>query len=580
MVDGRNPKDGDGASGRRYSAAVVDGRGRTFSRAMLRATGFEDADFSKPMLGVASTWSRVTPCNMHIDELAREAERGIEHAGGKPVPFGTITVSDGISMGTQGMKYSLVSREVIADSIETVVQASGFDGLLAIGGCDKNIPGCLIAMARLNRPAILVYGGSIMPGRHRGHPVDLISVFESQYADMSPEELSQLERTAIPGPGACAAMYTANTMACAAEAMGMSLPGSSTQSAISREKREGCFEAGEALVELVRRDWTPRSIMTRAAFENAITVALALGGSSNLVLHLLALARAMDVRLSLDDFARIGRHVPVLADLKPLGEHSLSRLIEIGGVRPLMRELLERDLLDGDCLTVSGRTLAENLAEVDPYPAYPGSQTVMRPFDDPLKDSGHLVILHGNLAPDGAVGKISGRQGLSFRGVARVFDSEAEALDQIVVGAVGEGDVVVIRYEGPRGGPGMQEMLRPTAALVGLGLSGKVALLTDGRFSGGSRGFVVGHLCPEAAVGGPIAVVRDGDEISIDAERGAIELCIPVQEMAERLRNWRPRISPHASDSAHQATGRSERRGVLARYGRHAAPASQGATLD
>ena len=331
-----------GVSGRRVSSGVVDGTGRTFSRAMLRATGFVDADFSKPILGVASTWSRVTPCNMHIDELAREAERGIQESGGKAIPFGTITVSDGISMGTQGMKYSLVSREVIADSIETVAQASGFDGLLAIGGCDKNIPGCLIAMARLGRPAILVYGGSIMPGRHRGRPVDLITVFESQYSEMPSQELEQLERCAIPGPGACAAMYTANTMACAAEALGMSLPGSSTQNAVSDEKREGCFEAGRALVELVRRDLTPRTIMTRAAFENAITVALALGGSTNLVLHLLALARAISVPLALDDFARIGRRVPVLADLKPLGEHSVSSLIEIGGVQPLMKELLER----------------------------------------------------------------------------------------------------------------------------------------------------------------------------------------------------------------------------------------------
>jgi dihydroxy-acid dehydratase len=532
---------------------------------MLRATGFEDADFSRPLLGVASTWSRVTPCNMHIDGLAREAERGIEESGGKAVPFGTITVSDGISMGTQGMKYSLVSRDVIADSIETVAAASGFDGLLAIGGCDKNIPGCLIAMARLERPALLVYGGTIMPGRHRGRSVDLVSVFEAQYSNISAQELGELERRALPGPGACAAMYTANTMACAAEAMGMSLPGSSTRGAISDEKREDCFEAGRALVELARRNLTPRTIMTRFAFENAITVAVALGGSTNLVLHLLALARALRVDLALDDFARIGRRVPVLADLKPLGEHSVARLIEIGGVRPLMRTLLERGLLHGDCMTVTGRTLSENLLGVG---AYPEGQTVIRPFDAPLKPCGHLAILRGNLAPEGAVGKISGKEGLSFRGPARVFDSEAEALDQIVAGAVVEGDIVVIRYEGPRGGPGMQEMLRPTAALVGRGLSGKVALVTDGRFSGGSRGFVVGHLCPEAAMGGPIAVVRNGDEILIDAKRESIELCISADELADRLERWDGPPNPCI------------RHGVLARFGRTAAPASEGASLD
>jgi dihydroxy-acid dehydratase len=561
MADAR---DGSGARGRRHSAVLVDGAGRTFSRAMLRATGFEDADFARPIVGVASTWSRLTPCNMHIDGLAREAQRGIGESGAVAVPFGTITVSDGISMGTRGMKYSLVSREVIADSIETVAEASGFDGLLAIGGCDKNIPGCLVAMARLGRPAILVYGGTILPGRHRGRPVDLVSVFESQYSEMSAEELAELERSALPGPGACAAMYTANTMACAAEAMGMSLPGSSTRSAVSDAKHRDCFEAGGALVELVRRGLGPRDIMTRAAFENAITVALALGGSTNLVLHLLALARAIGVALGLDDFARIGRRVPLLADLKPIGEHSVSRLIEIGGVRPLMRTLLERGLLDGDCLTVTGRTLSENLAAVGTYPQ---GQTVVRPFDQPLKASSHLVVLHGSLAPEGAVGKISGKEGLSFRGPARVFDSEGDALDGIVAGAVAEGDVVVIRYEGPRGGPGMQEMLRPTAALVGRGLCGKVALVTDGRFSGGSRGFVVGHLCPEAALGGPLAGVRDGDPISIDAARGAIDLCIPAQVLERRLAGWVPRDPP-------------QRLGVLARYARLAAPASQGASLD
>ncbi len=549
---------------RRHSSSVVDGRGRTFSRAMLRATGFEDADFGRPLLGVASTWSRVTPCNMHIDGLAEEAARGIEDAGGKAVPFGTITVSDGISMGTPGMKYSLLSREVIADSIETVAQASAFDGLLAIGGCDKNIPGCLMAMARLDRPAILVYGGTILPGRLGDGEVDLVSVFEAQYSEMPDAQLDLVERSAIPGPGACAAMYTANTMACAAEALGMSLPGSSIRTAVSEEKRSDCREAGRALLELVDRGLTPRGIMTRGAFDNAITVAVALGGSTNLVLHLLALARSLGVPLSLDDFARIGGRVPVLADLKPIGEHSVSRLIEIGGLRPLMRTLLEEGLLDGACATVTGKTLAENLADVGPYP--PG-QRVVRPLHDPIKADGHLVVLRGNLAPDGAVGKISGKEGLVFRGRAKVFDSEEEAMERIVGGAVREGDVVVIRYEGPRGGPGMREMLSPTSALVGRGLNGEVALVTDGRFSGGSRGFVVGHVCPEAAVGGPLAAVRDGDEIAIDAERGSIELVVAPSEIAERLEAWVPRDPPRRS-------------GALARYGRHASPASEGASLD
>ncbi len=500
---------------------------------------------------------------MHLDELAREAVRGIDEGGGKAIPFGTITVSDGISMGTPGMRYSLLSREVIADSIETVAEATGFDGILALGGCDKNLPGALMAIARLGRPAIVVYGGTILPGRYQGRDVDLISVFESQYADTKAEDLRELERRAIPGPGACAAMYTANTMACASEAMGMSLPGSATRSAVSNEKRVDCFDAGRALVELVRNDVTPEKILTRAALENAITVGIALGGSTNLVLHLLAVAREIGVDLTLEDFARIGRRVPVLADLKPIGEQSAARLVEIGGLLPLLRELLDRGLLDGDCLTVTGGTLSENLAGVG---SYPHGQTTIRPFENPLQPRGHLAILRGNLAPDGAVGKISGAEGRAFRGRAKVFESEADAMERIVAGGVADGDVVVIRYEGPRGGPGMQEMLRPTSALVGRGLVGRVALVTDGRFSGGSRGFVVGHVCPEAAVGGPIAVVREGDEISIDANRESIELCIPTAELRGRLAAWRPRPA-------------SGLRGVLGRYGRHAMSASQGASL-
>lgn len=548
---------------RRYSSPVVDGRGRTFSRAMLRATGFEDADFSRPVIGVASMWSKVTPCNMHIDGLAGTAERGVAEAGGKPVPFGTITVSDGISMGTPGMRYSLVSREVIADSIETVVEASGFDGILAIGGCDKNIPGALIAMARLGRPAIVVYGGTIRPGSVDGRPVDLISVFESQYGDVPAERLERLERRAIPGPGACAAMYTANTMACAAEAMGMSLPGSSTRNAVSDEKPADCVAAGRALVRLVERNLTPKHILTRDAFENGITVAIALGGSTNLVLHLLALARAAHVELTLEDFSRINDRVPRLADLKPIGEHSVTSLIEIGGLQPLLRELLDRGLLHGECLTVTGKTVAENLATVG---GYPEGQTTVRAFDAPLQPRGHLAVLRGNLAPDGAIGKIGGKEGFAFRGPARVFESEPEALEGIVGGRVQAGDVVVIRYEGPRGGPGMQEMLRPTSALVGCGLSGEVALVTDGRFSGGSRGFVVGHVSPEAAVGGPIALVREGEEIAIDANARTIVLDVAPEELAKRRASWR-------------APGPEVRGGVLARYARHAASASDGAGL-
>lgn len=548
---------------RRYSAPVVDGPKRRFSRAMLRATGFQDEDFTRPVLGIASAWSRVTPCNMHLDELAREAERGVVDAGGKPVPFGTITVSDGISMGTPGMRYSLVSREVIADSIETVVEASGFDGVLALGGCDKNLPGQLIALARLDRPSIVVYGGTILPGCFRGAPVDLISVFEAQHAGWDESDLDELERRAIPGPGACAAMYTANTMACCAEALGMSLPGSSTQTAVSPEKRADCRSAGRALVELTRRGWTARHILTRRAFENAMVVGTALGGSTNLVLHLLAVAHAARVELTLEDFARVGRRTPVLADLKPIGEHSTASLVEIGGLEPLLRELLDRGLLDGDVPTVTGRTLAENLEGAEPYPE---GQSVMRPFEDPIQPCGHLAILRGTLAPEGAVGKISGREGRRFRGPARVFESESETMEAIAAGRLEEGDVVVVRGEGPRGGPGMQEMLRPSSALVGAGLAGKVAMVTDGRFSGGSRGFVVGHVSPEAVLGGPIALVHDGDVIAIDADAGTVDLEVEAAELARRRDAWRP------------APVRAQ--GVLGRYARLAGPASRGATLE
>ena len=550
---------------RRYSSQVVDGVKQTAARAMLRAVGFSDADFSRPQIGIASTWSNLTPCNMHIDELAREAGRGADAAGGKSVPFNTITVSDGISMGSPGMRYSLVSREVIADSIETVVAAEGFDGFVAIGGCDKNMPGCAMAMARLNRPAIFVYGGTIRPGAQRR---DIVSVFEAVGAHaagkISAAQLDEVERTSIPGPGSCGGMYTANTMASAIEALGLSLPNSSAQEAVGSPKREDCRRAGAAVVELLKQGLRPTDILTRRAFENAITVSIALGGSTNVVLHLLAIAHAARVRLKLDDFTRIGRRVPVLADLRPSGRYSMSELIAIGGLQPLMRTLLEAGLLHGDCLTVTGRTVAGNLSAVEPYPA---GQDIVRPLDRPIKPESHIVVLYGNLAPEGAVAKITGKEGLRFAGPARVYDGEERATQAILAGRVRAGEVVVIRHEGPKGGPGMREMLSPTGAIVGRGLGDKVALITDGRFSGGSHGFVVGHVSPEAAVGGPIGLLRNGDRISIDAVRRRIEVELPASELRRRARARRPR-KPYAT------------RGVLAKYARVVSSASLGAVTD
>lgn len=550
---------------RRYSSLVVDGAKQTPSRAMLRAVGFKDADFKKPQIGIASTWANLTPCNMHINTLAAEAEAGANAAGGKGVLFNTITVSDGISMGSPGMRYSLVSREVIADSIETVVGAEGFDGFVAIGGCDKNMPGCAIAIARLNRPAVFVYGGTIRPGAKRR---DIVSVFEAvgghAAGKVSEAELAEVERTAIPGPGSCGGMYTANTMASAMEALGLSLPGSSAQDAVSRHKRSDSWQAGEAVVRLIKAGITPSMILTRKAFENAITVTIALGGSTNAVLHLLAIARAAEVKLTLDDFTRIGRRVPVLADLRPSGRYAMSELIAIGGIQPLMKRLLDQGLLHGDCLTVTGRTLRENLAKVRDYPK---AQTIVRDFGDPIKKDSHLVVLRGSVAPDGAVAKITGKEGLSFKGRAKVFDGEERATRAILNGRVKAGDVVVIRYEGPRGGPGMREMLSPTGAIMGLGLGDKVALITDGRFSGGSHGFVVGHISPEAADGGPIALLRDGDEITIDAVKRRIDLGLSAAETRRRKRVWRA-PKPYAT------------RGVLAKYARSVSSASEGAITD
>ena len=553
---------------RPYSSQVVDGSDRAPNRSMLRAVGFGDEDFRKPVVGIASTWSMVTPCNMHIDELARESGAGVDGAEGKSIIFGTITVSDGISMGTKGMRYSLVSREVIADSIETVAGAEGFDGLVAIGGCDKNMPGCMIAFARLNRPAVFVYGGTILPGIYRDKPVDIVSMFESvgQHAagKMSDEELREIESCAIPGPGSCGGMYTANTMASAIEAMGMSLPNSSAQLAVGNEKREDCRRAGEAVVALMKAGIRPLDIMTREAFENAITVTIALGGSTNAVLHLLAIANTAGVPLSIEDFATIGKRVPVLCDLKPSGKWNMSHFCRIGGLSPLLKILLDAGLLHGDCLTVTGRTLAENLEGVAPYP---DDQDIVHPMDRPVKKDSHLRILRGNLAEEGAVAKISGKEGLRFEGRAIVYASEEEALEGILSGMVEAGHVIVVRYEGPRGGPGMREMLGPTGAVMGKGLGKEVALITDGRFSGGSHGFVVGHITPEAATGGLIALVRDGDPITIDAETDEIRLELPDEEIAARRRDWKE--PPPA-----------ETRGTLAKYARLVSPASEGAVTD
>jgi dihydroxy-acid dehydratase len=550
------------ADTRAYSRLVVDGVKQAPARAMLRAVGFEEGDFGKPQIGIASTWANLTPCNMHIAELAREAMAGVDASGAKGVLFNTITVSDGISMGTPGMRYSLVSREVIADSIETVVAAEGFDGFVAIGGCDKNMPGCAMAIARLNRPAVFVYGGTIRPGANRR---DIVSVFEAVGAraagKISDAELRDVERSAIPGPGSCGGMYTANTMASAIEALGLSLPNSSAQEAVGDAKRNDCRRAGAAVVSMLEAGIRPADILTRKAFENAITMTIALSGSTNAVLHLLAIAHEARVKLHLDDFTRIGKRVPVLADVRPSGRFLMSELIAAGGIQPLMKMLLDAGLLHGECLTVTGRTLAENLAEVGTYIA---GQEVVRPLSAPIKKDSHLVVLYGNVAPEGAVAKITGHEGLKFSGRARVYDGEEAATRAILDGAVRAGDVVVIRYEGPKGGPGMREMLSPTGAIMGRGLGNQVALITDGRFSGGTHGFVVGHITPEAAVGGPLALLRNGDALTIDAEKRTIDVALTATELRRRRAAWKPR-KPYA-------TG-----GVLAKYARLVSSASAGA---
>ncbi|ENV58155.1 dihydroxy-acid dehydratase 2 [Acinetobacter soli CIP 110264] len=550
---------------RQHSAPVYDGIENAPARSMMRAVGFKDDDFTSPFIGIASTWANVTPCNMHIDGLAREVEQGVNQANGKGIIFNTITISDGISNGTEGMKYSLVSREIIADSIEAVIGCQGYDGVIAIGGCDKNMPGCIMGLARLNRPGLFIYGGTIQPGQ--GH-TDMISVFEAvgQYAkgEINAIQVKHIEEVALPGPGSCGGMYTANTMASAIEALGMSLPGSSAQDAISEDKRQDCHRAGEAVMNLLRLNIRPRDIMTKAAFENSIKVVIALGGSTNAVLHLIAMAHSAGVHLDLDDFVRIGKETPVVADLRPSGKYLMSELIKIGGIQPLMKRMLQQGMLDGSCLTVTGKTLAENLAEVEDYPA---GQDIILPFDQPIKKDSHLVVLKGNLSPTGAVAKITGKEGLYFEGPARVFEGEEGAMRGILEGEVQEGEVVVIRGEGPKGGPGMREMLKPTSAIIGKGLGQSVALLTDGRFSGGSHGFVIGHVTPEAYDGGPIGLVKNGDKISINAETREITLHISNDEMDSRRAQWKKPRPKYTS-------------GALAKFAKLAVGADKGAVTD
>lgn len=549
------------------SHVISDDEKRAPNRAMLRAVGFTDEDFQKPMIGIASTWSEVTPCNIHIDELAVQAKKGAREAGGAPLIFNTITVSDGISMGTEGMRYSLPSRDLIADSIETVVGGESLDGFVAIGGCDKNMPGCMMAIARMNLPAVFVYGGTIKPGKLHDKDIDIVSVFEGvgQFngGAINKDELTKIECHACPGSGSCGGMYTANTMASAIEALGMSLPGSSSNPAETDEKRNDCVKAGKAVYKLLENDIRPRDILTKKAFENAITVVMALGGSTNAILHLMAIAHAAEVDLSLDDFNRLQKTVPHIADLKPSGKYVMQDLFEVGGVQAVMKLLLREGLLHGDCLTVTGKTLAENLAGAADLNE---GQKVIYPLHKPLRENGPLVVLKGNLAPSGAVAKVSGLKVTRMTGPAKVFDDEESATAAVMNGEIHAGDVLVIRYEGPKGGPGMPEMLSISGILVGKGLGESVALLTDGRFSGGSHGFVIGHIAPEAQVGGPIALIENGDLITIDSESQELSVDLTEEELARRKENW---MAPPLLS-----------RGTLAKYARLVSCASRGAVTD
>ena len=551
------------------SSLITQGTQRAPNRAMLRAVGFGDGDFSKPIVGVANAYSTLTPCNLGLDVLARRAEATLRTLGVMPQLFGTITVSDGISMGTEGMKYSLVSREVIADSVETVCSAQCMDGVLAVGGCDKNMPGAMIAIARLNIPAVFVYGGTIKPGRYAGRDLTVVSAFEAvgefSAGKIGAAELLEVERRACPGAGSCGGMFTANTMSSVIEAMGMSLPYSSTMASEDAEKGESAAQSAAALVAAIAADLRPHQILTRQAFDNGIAVTMAIGGSTNAVLHLLAIARAAGVPLVLDDFEAIRARVPVLCDLKPSGRFVATDLHRAGGIPQVMKILLARGVLHGDALSVTGRTIAELLKDVPDSPRR--DQEVIRPWERPLYAQGHLAILRGNLAPEGGVAKITGVKALTMTGPARVFDSEEACLEAILKGRVQHGDVIVIRYEGPKGGPGMREMLSPTSALIGAGLGDSVGLVTDGRFSGGTYGLVVGHVAPEAAVGGPIALVQEGDAITIDAERRRLDLDVPEAELARRRANWKPRAPAYTS-------------GVLAKYAKLVSSSSLGAVTD
>jgi len=551
------------------SRVVTQGVQRSPNRAMLRAVGFQDQDFTKPIVGVANGYSTITPCNMGLNGLALRAEAGIRNAGAMPQMFGTITISDGISMGTEGMKYSLVSREVIADSIETVCNGQSMDGVLAIGGCDKNMPGAMIAIARLNIPAIFVYGGTIKPGHHNGKDLTVVSSFEAvgQFSagKIDETELTAVENKACPGAGSCGGMFTANTMSSAFEAMGMSLPYSSTMANEDAEKADSAEKSAFVLVEAIRNQLTPRQILTRKAFENAIAVIMAVGGSTNAVLHLLAIAHAIGVELTLDDFEIIRAKVPVLCDLKPSGKYVATDLHKAGGIPQVMKMLLAHDLLHGDALTITGQTLAEVLADVPEEP--PANQDVIRPWDNPMYPQGHLAILRGNLATEGAVAKITGIKNPQITGPARVFESEEACLDAILAGQIKAGDVIIVRYEGPKGGPGMREMLAPTSAIIGAGLGDAVGLITDGRFSGGTYGMVVGHVAPEAAVGGTIALVQEGDTITIDAPARLLQLHISDEELEQRRANWKP-LKPRYTT------------GVLAKYAKLVSSSSVGAVTD
>ena len=551
------------------SQVVTQGVQRSPNRAMLRATGFTDADFNKPIVGLANGYSTITPCNMGINILAQRAEAALCQAGSMPQMFGTITISDGISMGTEGMKYSLVSREVIADSIETACNGQSMDGVLAIGGCDKNMPGAMIAIARMNIPAIFVYGGTIKPGHYNGKDLTVVSSFEAvgEYSagKIGDEELMNVERQACPGAGSCGGMFTANTMSSAFEAMGMSLPYSSTMAAEDEEKAQSAEKSAFFLVEAIRQGLRSRDIITRKSIENAISVIMAVGGSTNAVLHFLAIARAAGVELTIDDFEIIRARVPVLCDLKPSGRYVATDLHQAGGIPQVMKMLLVHGLLHGDAMTITGKTIAEVLADIPESPRQ--DQDIIRPWDNPMYREGHLAILKGNLAEEGAVAKISGVKIPKITGTARVFESEEDCLDAILAKKINPGDILVIRYEGPKGGPGMREMLAPTSAIIGAGLGDKVGLITDGRFSGGTYGMVVGHVAPEAAVGGTIALVEEGDKITIDAPQRLLKLEISDAELAERRAKWQPRQPRYTT-------------GVLAKYAKLVSSSSLGAVTD